>query len=303
MKRLGVFVIIVFLFFSCQDDTDDKNNYGNISINGNLFNSWIEAVKIIKNGGNNKTYIIVINGDIPVPPSDNDSPTFGFVNDLNITIEGEGRIYLTDNGCLFWLGSNGLKERQTLILNSSIILEGLSPNGNGNKYNKSPIIVINDNSYFDMRNGIIKGNTIYGAINSGGVNVHRGGKFTMSGGAISGNISTTYSGGVWVSGTFIMSGGIISGNKASIGGGIYINGEDALFTKTNGIIYGNDASIESNKNISTVTSEQFGNYGHAVFYVKDDSHQYYCNTTLDNEQNISTSILPHINEQSNWIKK
>jgi hypothetical protein len=78
-----------------------------------------------------------------------------------------------------------------------------------------------------MNVGTISGNT---AGDGGGVYV-AGGTFTMSGGAVSSNQSTSnYGGGVYVaSGAFNMSGNAaVTGNQATTGGGVYVY--DGSFT-------------------------------------------------------------------------
>jgi len=303
-------IIFVFFLTNCPFNKDDNDNNikKEISINGTYVANWAEAMKIIKNGGDNKEYNIAISGDIAIFPSDYDNPTFGPLNNIEVILEGEGRLYLTDKGSIFWLGGGLYNPKQSLVINGQIILEGLSLDGNGNQNNNAPIIVVSDEGTLEMKNGIITGNTIFGAINSGGVSVSSNGIFTMTGGAITGNTSTTYSGGVWVSGTFIMSGGIINGNKASIGGGVYISGNYASFSKSgNSIIYGTNTTLEENRNVAIMTGETYGHYGSAVFFRKSDSNQYYCEYTLDEDQNISTYILPTNyglnNAIGNWIKK
>jgi hypothetical protein len=82
------------------------------------------------------------------------------------------------------------------------------------------------------------------ATGGGGVSANT---FTMSGGKISGTEATSSDGG-WVSAnTFTMAGGVRIANNLS---------------KTNGIIYGNETSLESAlKNTATGLNSQ---YGHAV---------------------------------------
>jgi fibronectin type 3 domain-containing protein len=90
-----------------------------------------------------------------------------------------------------------------------------------------------------------EGSKITGNISSsygGGVYVN-GGNFTMNGGTISGNsTSSYYGGGVYVNGGyFTMNGGTISGNSDSYyGGGVYVNA--GTFTMDGGTISGNSAS-------------------------------------------------------------
>jgi hypothetical protein len=60
----------------------------------------------------------------------------------------------------------------------------------------------------------------------------------MSGGAVSGNTSSSYGGGVSVAGgSFSMSGGAVSGNTSSYGGGVYVAG--GSFSMSGGAVSGN----------------------------------------------------------------
>jgi hypothetical protein len=123
------------------------------------------------------------------------------------------------------------------------------------------------------------------------------GSFTMNGGTISRNTTFYYvsynpyspasydnpsgdGGGVYVGtptqnrkGSFIMNGGVISGNSARIGGGVRVWGD---FTKTGGIIYGNDAG----EYIQNWASPQYG----AAIYAGGPKRD----TTVGADQNLST---------------
>jgi len=57
--------------------------------------SWIEAVGSIRNGGNDKEYVITVTGNITVPGST--ESTFGSVTGITITIEGDGTLSLSSN--------------------------------------------------------------------------------------------------------------------------------------------------------------------------------------------------------------
>ena len=153
----------------------------------------------------------------------------------------------------------------------------------GNSYGA---VSVDANSTFNMYGGKISGNTVTG--NGGGVNVS--GTFNMYGGVISGNTVTGNGGGVYVNGTFNMIGGEISDNTANFdvvnstggnGGGVYIN--DANFSKTGGIIYGNDA--ESNSNIAN----GFSNPGHAVYAHIPTIQAHYRNSTAG--KNIILTVI------------
>jgi hypothetical protein len=76
---------------------------------------------------------------------------------------------------------------------------------------------------FTMNGGTITGNSSSSYYSYGG-GVSSSGTFTMSGGTISGNYSSFSGGGVSSGGTFTMSGGTISGNSSFSGGGVLIGG-------------------------------------------------------------------------------
>ncbi|MDR1902409.1 MAG: hypothetical protein LBQ88_09045 [Treponema sp.] len=143
---------------------------------------------------------------------------------VNITLSGgaaERTVSLSSTGSLFTVGS-GVK----LTLDSNVTLQGISGN-------TSPLVTVNS-----------------------------GGALVMNADAkVRCNSNTSsYGGGVYVSGTFTMSGGTISGNTASssYGGGVYVS--SGTFTKqSGGTIYGSDAS-SSLKNTAYSDS-----YGHAVY--------------------------------------
>jgi len=93
--------------------------------NVNSAATWIEAVNGIKSGGNNKTHIITITGDISIPNST--ESTFGSVSGVTITIQGDGMLTPSGKGSLFILGA-GL----TVVLDGDITLHGRDDNGGNN---------------------------------------------------------------------------------------------------------------------------------------------------------------------------
>ena len=172
-------------------------------------------------------------------------------------------VQLFNNGRLFTVNDN-----VTLTLDAGITLRGRNADDNGQDNNGSVIqvnsggelimnplslitgnrastsaggVLLSANSTFTMEGGEISGNTS----STGGVDVY--GNFTMKGGEISDNTGTSYtgSGGVYVaSGDFIMEGGRISGNRATggdgRGGGVQVLG--GTFTMIDGEISGNTAN-------------------------------------------------------------
>jgi hypothetical protein len=126
----------------------------------------------------------------------------------------------TGTGNLFTVGSGN-----TLALERNIKLDG-----NNREHH---VVLINEGGTLVMK----AGSHIEGA-KFGGVYVNNGGRFTMKGGTISGNMTQSNGGGVYVNnGTFTMSGGTISGNTAQSGGGVYIN--NGMFTMSGGSVNGN----------------------------------------------------------------
>jgi hypothetical protein len=153
---------------------------------------------------------------------------------ITITIRGNGHeVQLGGAGSLFTLGAAS-GSSLTLVL-QDVTLRGISGNNDS-------LVRVNDRGTLETRAGsLITDNTSsYG----GGVYVAGSGTFTMSGGAVSGNTSSSGDGGgggVYVggSGTFTMSGGVVSGNSTSyIGCGVYVGGRGASFTRSGGAVSG-----------------------------------------------------------------
>jgi len=223
---------------------------------------WERALKDIKAGNDNTTYLLIIEEDVGIPGSTGFSfnPVVRVVTNqatgiswneyhfkpVTIGITGKGKLYLTSDG--FLLNING----QTVIIDGEVTLEG-------RKTNNLPLIFVNQegliaHTKLELRNGTLRGN------GRGAVQI-QGGEFTMRGGAITGN-SSLNGGGVCIMGEpdgvfFTMSGGTISGNtavydksaagkggygsdnKTGSGGGIYLSG--GRVSITGGTISGNKA--------------------------------------------------------------
>jgi hypothetical protein len=181
-----------------------------------------------------------------------------------VTINGIGIIHMKTPGNL--LASTA---GQKLTLSGTVTLDGLTtattypgtstpyPAGIGNDPINNTNQVVWIAGELDMQGGTITGNyntisTTHGA-HGGGVEVNKesngAAKFTMSGGAITGNGSARAGGGVNVclGGTFIMQGGEVSFNSASVhGGGVNVhnnneNGDVSNFTMRGGFIKSNSA--------------------------------------------------------------
>jgi hypothetical protein len=179
--------------------------------------NWLD-----RTADSHNTYIVEVKADETIAPR-----TFEYKDAINVTVAlmGDGvnrTIKLSSNGRMFTVRSG-----VTLILGNNITLQG-------HKDNTGPMVYVNGGT-FKMNNG----STVTGNGETG-VNVYSG-TFEMSGGAISGNNTSTNGGGVYMSGSaFTMSGGTISGNTASNGGGVYVS--SGTFTTTGGSILGNKAN-------------------------------------------------------------
>jgi hypothetical protein len=127
-------------------------------------------------------------------------------------------------------------------------------------------VCIGDGSFTMRGNASISGNTA--RQNGGGVYLGTSNRtnylrqnFTMQDdSSLSGNTANIRGGGIFISdyrGSFSMQGGLITGNTTTAsGGGLYNNGGD--FTKTGGIIYGDDAEQNLKNNV-------ISGLGHVVY--------------------------------------
>jgi hypothetical protein len=241
--------------------------------------TWIEAVGGIRNGGNDKEYVITVTGNINVPSSTEN--TFGSVTGITVTIEGDGALSPSSNGALLNIGNKQtiiarnitLRGRSTAnpysvvdVIGGTFHMEGkASVTGNvgaggvwvdqegtftmkdsasvsGNSRSSSEGgggVTVNKGTFTMKDRASVSGNT---ASNTGGGVYIREGTFTMQDNAsISGNTASNTGGGVyiWWVGTFTMQGGTISGNTSSWGSGVYVQ---RTFTMEGGSISGNTAS-------------------------------------------------------------
>jgi hypothetical protein len=159
---------------------------------------------------------------------------------VDITITGgeaERKVSLSSTGSLFII-----EEGVTLTLDKNVSLQGLNENTALGE-NTASLVQVKSGGTLVMNTGskISDNETHDGgkiAESCGGVYVE-GGTFTMNGGTISGNHSSSYGGGVWIreNGTFTMNGGEISKNFTYSGGGVYI--DTGTFTMNNGKINDN----------------------------------------------------------------
>jgi len=197
-------------------------------------NEWNAAKTAIRDGGNDQSYTVYVNGNVAIAGSTDN--TFGAVSGTTVTLKGSGTLSLSSTGNLLRAGAN-----QTLIIDGeNLTLKGRSGNDN------SVVYIGSATAALELRNGMISGNTNTSSdISRGGGVYMSGGTFIMSGGEIHGNKSIR-GGGVYMGGgTFTMSGGEISGNTASNnGGGVYVL--SGTFRISNGTIYGDDEDDLSN---------------------------------------------------------
>jgi len=240
---------------------------------------WSDAMTQLD--GKTGRYTLTINGDFGVAGSTD--TTFGTTEDedwsdgnypsLEVTLKGNGKMYLTSRGNMIRLGEN-----QTLIIDSEdLTLQGLENGQDGATANNdnATLHIASYSARLELQNGTISGNnsgdtffagggvhvfdgtfimnggTISGNTGSSGGGVYMSnGIFTMNGGTISSNIGIATGGGVIVSnGTFTMKGGIISGNTANTGGGVSVG--LGTFHIVTGTVYGSNESDTSLRNTAT----------------------------------------------------
>jgi hypothetical protein len=203
--------------------------------------------------------------------------------DIVITIRGNGKtVQLGDYGSLFTLSSSSGSSLKLVLQDVTL---------RGRNDNTTSLVRVNSGGTLEMKAGsLITGNTYDSPTSSygGGVYVANSGTFTMSGGAVSGNSSSTsllstdssYGGGVYVAsyGTFTMSGGAVSGNSSSAngssydsdhshssssyGGGVYV-ANYGTFTMSGGAISGNSSSSSYSHSSSTYSPPD-SSYGGGV---------------------------------------
>jgi uncharacterized repeat protein (TIGR02543 family) len=183
---------------------------------------------IANNGVEGGAYVVMVNNNESLG-----TWTLSYAKNMSIALHGvsaERTISLTTAGSLFTLG-NGI----TLTLGNNVSLQGLSSN-------TSPLVRVNNGGALVME---------------GGSKLSGNGNTTSSGTAVAGNGGGAY---IASGGVFTMNGGEISGNSARNGGGVYVVDGGTFTKRTDGIIYGSNAS-DSLKN----TAANGGDYGHAVY--------------------------------------
>ena len=163
-----------------------------------------------------------------------------------------------------------------IVTSGHLTLEGdLTLDGNNFSPNSFPLIEVSGGELI-INNGVtLRNNNNTSATTGGAVRVTLG-KFTMNGGTISGNETTTNGGGVYVNGgvTFIMNGGTISGNTATTnGGGVFVS-TGGFFRMINGTIYGIDEPAFTNNciNGAAISNNGTATYGLAGASIIDTVH-------------------------------
>jgi hypothetical protein len=213
-------------FAACPTVIDDSNSLTTLA-------AKLEAAL----GSPAGTYTIVLDGS----ETDlvNFSPkTLSVTGSKNTTIilRGNGKTVQLDstkNGSLLTLGATSGS--------SMVILELRDITLRGHSSNAASLVRVNARGTLNMKaRSRITGNSDGGVLSSG--------TFTMSGGAVTDNSSSSssfYGGGVFVnSGTFAMSGGAVTNNTALYGGGgVYVAG--GTFNMSGGAVSGNSSSSSS----------------------------------------------------------
>ena len=187
--------------------------------------------------------------------------------DITITLKSNNTtrrvIGLSSNGTMFKVESG-----VTLILENYITLNGL-------KENTSSIVRINANGKLEMKYGsVITGNSASNSWENGGVFVNgSGSQFTMSGGTISGNASSTSGGGgvhIADGGKFIMTGGTIGGateedaNTSQYGNGVRVTGSGSQFLMSGSAVISGNKGAQSGGGVHIGNGGSFDLSGNAV---------------------------------------
>jgi hypothetical protein len=208
---------------------------------------WNRALDLVKRGGSGTVakpndYTVTVSGNVAVTGGAENS--FGGVANIAVTLNGNGKLYLSSRGSLLNIGGD-----QTVCIDGAgLTLQGLkSGQNNALENNNRTIISVNSTGKLELKDGSINGN--FTTTNAGGVHVFNGSTFIMNGGTISGNQASTgatgslgYGGGVYVDGgTFTMNSGTISDNNAISGGGVLAD-NGSTFTMVGGNISDNNVN-------------------------------------------------------------
>jgi hypothetical protein len=197
---LACLAVILGMFCACEDDEKAPED-GEIIVPGNTLAEKIDWVSKHGRGIGHVSYILEVSSDEYIGGF-----SVSAIYPTTVKLIGIGGVRTIER-----FGSNNgniliSNFSNTLILDENIVLKGFS--------------ISIDYGNLIMNNG----SKITGSSNRG-VDIVRGGTFTMNGGEISGNTADEGGGGVYMlAGTFTMNGGTISGNTAFGGGGVCILG-------------------------------------------------------------------------------
>jgi uncharacterized repeat protein (TIGR02543 family) len=187
---------------------------------------WTNAITAVNSNAPGSYAIDIGSNSFSVVNSgSSDNPNIS--SGVNLIVTGSGTITLTGGGNIFNIPSG-----------VHVTLDG--PNLVGHPGNGSAVVAISNGGSFTLQNGVIKDNQL--GNEGGGVYVHPGATFTMTGGSIIDN-TARLGGGVYVQGggIFMMTGGAITGNTATDDGGGVLVYVGAIFTMSGGLITGNTA--------------------------------------------------------------
>jgi hypothetical protein len=158
--------------------------------------------------------------------------------------EGSGAIFTLDKGVTLQGGRVQVRSGAALFLKDGAKITGMTGSGR-------PVTVY-EGGTFTMEGGSIEDNT-----STSGGGVYNRGTFIMKDGSISNNTASINGGGVYNAGTFTMEGGSIDNNTASDnGGGVYVTDGGTFIMKGDSIYY-NTASKDGGGvyNAGTFTME------------------------------------------------
>ncbi|MDR0303129.1 MAG: hypothetical protein LBI04_12560 [Treponema sp.] len=178
-------------------------------------------------------FVIIVQDDIDLAPQNLTGIEYNGKTITLISDSTERTLQLSGTGSLFAVGSG-----VTLILDYNITLKGLTGNN-------AALVTVNRGALVMREGSVIKNNSNNNTSAPGGGVCVEIGTFTMNGGKIYDNESTT-GGGVYMTGgsttNFTMKdNAVIRNNKTGVngkGGGVYVDGTDSTFTMTGGIIGG-----------------------------------------------------------------
>ena len=272
-----------FFMYGGTISNNTAPNGGGIAIHGNeaqITGGTISNNTATSNGGGIYSYKNQWAGANPTL-----SITGGTIS--NNTATNGGGIYNAQEGTLTLSSGTASDNAKTIVT----ISNNTATSNGGGIYNANRLTItdgtISNNTATTSGGGIYNTGISYTVNNV----VYAG--FTMSGGTISGNKTTTYiyrdytlgGGGIYNSGTFTLDNGTISGNTTqSHGGGVYTIG---TFTMNNGTIFGNETKKDSGNHDDKKPKYSSNSWGGGVFIYTSNGKFTMNNGTI--KQNISAS--------------